>query len=289
MAIAERKPVQFSLPYLTPSSFNKHAFLSVKTSRTRVTNTRILKSPPHNVPHQPCERNRQFKSATAASFAHSGLPDGVDRGPTARAEGRNDDADGDLPALELLGLRNLDKPALDVTGMHINQTSPGLRELQGDSRGSHDRPLIIEEDEPDETDIEDEAEDTSGSRDANAMSPHNALATSELASGSDLISQQDTGNIAQSTSVESALRSLPKPSGKGGDDGWTKDEQVKSPPASAPSSPRPRSVEVSQDEIESQQRSGATSSKPELRDASQHGTPDQRLEEGRQRENMVVK
>jgi hypothetical protein len=87
MATAEMVPVQFSLPPLTPSSFNKHTFLPAKTSRICATNTRTPKSSPYNRPHRPCERNKQFKSAATANFAHSELQDGADHGPAARAEG----------------------------------------------------------------------------------------------------------------------------------------------------------------------------------------------------------
>ncbi|KAH6661755.1 hypothetical protein B0J14DRAFT_663176 [Halenospora varia] len=205
--------------------------------------------------------------------------------------------------------------------MHIDQTISGLGEGQGDTRGSQDRPVIIEEDE---------AEDTSSSRDADTgrverdTSPHNALATSELASRSstsisapsfekclrqsskppqDQINQQDIGNAAQSTSVESAPppHSLPKPSNTG-DDGWTEDsmaeleeemglaivEQAKSPPAGAPSSSHPPRSEESQDEIRSRQRSETAGSRlEEPRDGSRHATLDQDLG-WEQRETRVV-
>jgi hypothetical protein len=118
----------------------------------------------------------------------------------------------------------------------------------------------------------------------------------------DQIDQQDTGDMIQSTSVESAPHSRPGPSNTG-DDGWTDDsmaelegelglalvEQVNSSSASAPGSPcPPRSVEASQDESQSRKRSEATGSRPEdLRDASRYGTSDQGLE-CEQRENRVV-
>jgi hypothetical protein len=210
-----------------------------------------------------------------------------------------------------------------------------------------------------------EAEDTSSSRDTDTgrverdTSPHNALATSELASGlapsisapsfekwwdveeghyvyepvlrpgsceqqgvptvptqdqphglrqfseppQDQINQQDIGNAAQSTSVESAPppHSLPKPSDTG-DDGWAEDsmaeleeeiglamvEQVKSLPAGAPSSSHPPHWEESQDGIRSRQRSETAGSRPEEpRDGSRHATLDQGLE-WEQRETRVV-
>src|SRR6266536_2425361 len=119
----------------------------------------------------------------------------------------------------------------------------------------------------------------------------------------DQINQQDISDIAQSTSVESAPHSLPRPSDNG-DAGWTEDSmaelerevglalvaQVMSSPASVPNSPRPpRSVEAPQDEGQSQDRSETTGSRPEEpRDASRPGTPAQGLEEREQRETRVV-
>jgi hypothetical protein len=103
-------------------------------------------------------------------------------------------------------------------------------------------------------------------------------------------------------SVEPTPHSLPKPSDNG-DDGWTEDhmaelekelglalvEQVNSSSASAPSSPRPRSVQASQDESKSRESTEITGSRPEeLRDTSRHGTPAQGLEEWEQRETRVV-
>jgi hypothetical protein len=88
------------------------------------------------------------------------------------------------------------------------------------------------------------------------------------------------------------LYSLPKPSDSG-DDRWTDEsmaelekelglgltEEGNSSSASALASPRPRSVEASQDEIQSRERTETTGSRPEeLQDASRHGTA-QGLEE----------
>ncbi|CZR65235.1 uncharacterized protein PAC_15135 [Phialocephala subalpina] len=113
--------------------------------------------------------------------------------------------------------------------------------------------------------------------------------------------QQGVGSITRSTSVESAVHSLPKPSDSG-DDGWTDDsmaelekelelalsEQGNSPSASAPTPSRPRSVEAPQDEIQSRERTETTGSRPEeLQDASPHGTA-QGLEEWEQRETEVA-
>jgi hypothetical protein len=79
----------------------------------------------------------------------------------------------------------------------------------------------------------------------------------------DQTNQQGVDDITQSTSVESALHSLPKPSDNG-DDGWTdenmaklekelglalKEQQVESSSAGTPTPPSPRSVEAPQDEI----------------------------------------
>lgn len=66
-------------------------------------------------------------------------------------------------------------------------------------------------------------------------------------------------------------------------------EQVNSSSASAPSSPRLRSVEASQDESLSQERTETTASRPdEPRDASRHGTPAQGLEKWEQLETRVA-
>ena len=98
--------------------------------------------------------------------------------------------------------------------------------------------------------------------------------------------------------MESAPNSLPH-----SDNGWTEEsiveleegvslalaEQVNSSSASAPSSPRTRSVEAPQGEIMCRERTETTGSKPEeLQDTSRHGTPAQGLEEWEQRETQVV-
>lgn len=85
------------------------------------------------------------------------------------------------------------------------------------------------------------------------------------------------GSITRSASVEPALCSFPKLSDSG-NNGWTEEnmarlekelglvlevEQVKSPFASAPTSPSPRSVEAPRDEIQSRERSETTGSRPE--------------------------
>ena len=116
------------------------------------------------------------------------------------------------------------------------------------------------------------------------------------------ISQQDIGDITQSTPVESAPHSLPEPSDNG-DDGWTEDsmaefekevrralvEHVEPSLASTPNSLRPRSVEASQDESQNQVRSETTCSKPEeSRGASRPGTLAHGLEECIQRQIRVM-
>lgn len=114
--------------------------------------------------------------------------------------------------------------------------------------------------------------------------------------------QQGVGSITRSTSVESALHSLPK-SSDSGDDGWTDDsmaelekelglalgeQQVESSSASTPTSPSPRSAEAPQDEIQSRECSETTGSRPEeLRDACRRCTPAQGLE-WEQRETRVA-
>jgi hypothetical protein len=118
----------------------------------------------------------------------------------------------------------------------------------------------------------------------------------------DQANQQGVDDITRSTSVESALHSLPKPSDSG-DNGWTdenmaelekelglalEEQQVKSLLAGAPTSPSPRSVEAPQDEILSRERTETTGSRSEeLQDVSRHGTA-QGLEEWEQRESEVV-
>jgi len=103
----------------------------------------------------------------------------------------------------------------------------------------------------------------------------------------DQTSQHGVGSITRSTSVESALHSLPKLPDSG-DDGWTDDsmaelekelglaleeQQVESSSAGTPTSPRPRSVEAPPDETQSRERTETTGSRPEeLQDTSRHGT-----------------
>jgi hypothetical protein len=113
---------------------------------------------------------------------------------------------------------------------------------------------------------------------------------------------QQGGSITRSTSVESALHSLPKLPDSG-DDGWTDDsiaelekelglaleeQQVESSSAGTPTSPRPRSVEAPPDETQSRERTKTTGSRPEeLQDTSRHGTA-QGLEEWELQETEVV-
>ncbi|KAL2063229.1 hypothetical protein VTL71DRAFT_5033 [Oculimacula yallundae] len=103
----------------------------------------------------------------------------------------------------------------------------------------------------------------------------------------DQISQQDIDDITQSTSMESAPRSLLKPSDNG-IDGWTDDSmaelekelglaleelQVELPSAGTPTSPSPRSAEAPPDGIQSREYTETTSSRPEeLQDTSGNGT-----------------
>jgi hypothetical protein len=106
----------------------------------------------------------------------------------------------------------------------------------------------------------------------------------------DQTNQQGVGDITQSTSVEFALHSLPKPFDSG-DDGWTdenmaelekelglalEEQQVESLSASTPTPP-------------SREHSETTGSRPEeLRDASRRGTPAKDLERWEQQETQVV-
>ncbi|PVH70774.1 hypothetical protein DL98DRAFT_123429 [Cadophora sp. DSE1049] len=103
----------------------------------------------------------------------------------------------------------------------------------------------------------------------------------------DQINQQDIDDITQSTSMESAPRSLPKPSDNG-NDGWTDDStaelekelglaleelQVELSSAGTPTSPSSRSVEAPMDGIQSRERTETTGSRSEeLQDTSPHGT-----------------
>lgn len=118
----------------------------------------------------------------------------------------------------------------------------------------------------------------------------------------DQTNQQGISRITRSTSVESALHSLPKLPDSG-DDGWTdenmaelekelglalEEQQVESSSAGTPTSPSPRSVEAPQDETQSRDRTETTGSRPEeLQDTSRHGTA-QGLEEWEQQETEVV-
>lgn len=79
--------------------------------------------------------------------------------------------------------RRLKQPTPNTAETLVDQTKPGLGERQGDSL---DQPIILD-DEPDEAGAGDGAEGASGDVDAGRIgrdaSPHNTLATSELASG----------------------------------------------------------------------------------------------------------
>jgi hypothetical protein len=188
--------------------------------------------------------------------------------------------------------------------------------------------ILDNDDDPDEAGAGDEAEGASSDVDTGSIerdaSLHNTFATSELASEphhvppapaqaqpqtlpqsskplQDQTKQQGVGTITRSTSVESVLHSLPKPSDSG-DDGWTDEsmaeldkelglaliEQGNLSSASAPTSLRPRSVEAQQVEIHSQEHTETTGSRPEeLQDTSRHGTA-QSLEEWEQLETEEV-
>lgn len=122
----------------------------------------------------------------------------------------------------------------------------------------------------------------------------------------DANNQQDIGDITQSTSVESAPHSVPKPSDNG-DNGWTDDTMAElekelelatvdqintsstSTLSSTPSSPRSRSIEAPQGEIQRRECNETTGSRPEEpRYASRHGTPAPGLGEWEQRETRMV-
>jgi hypothetical protein len=115
----------------------------------------------------------------------------------------------------------------------------------------------------------------------------------------DRISQQEIDDITQSTSMESALHSLLKPS----DDGWTDDsmaelkkelglaleeEQVKSSSPSAPTSPSPRSVEEVPRDPESRAQRKPPVADQKNCDASRRSNPAQDLEWLEQQETEVV-
>lgn len=114
----------------------------------------------------------------------------------------DDESDDDLPSLEELfrttplpnastetskienTLEHHKHPAPNA-GILVDQTKSGLGERQGDSP---DQPVILDDDESDEEDIEDEAEGASGDVETRCIerdqSLYNSLATPELASGS---------------------------------------------------------------------------------------------------------
>ncbi len=189
--------------------------------------------------------------------------------------------------------------------------------------------MTLDYDDPDEAVAVDEAEGASGVVDTGHIeqvaSLHNTFPTSELASEphgvpsapaqaqphtlpqsskplQDQTNQQGIDDITQSTSVESVLHSLPKPSDSG-DDGWTdesmaeldhelglalEEQQVESLSAGTPTSPSPRSVEAPQDETQSRKHTETTGSRPEeLRDACRRGTP-QGLEWEQQETEVAV-
>jgi hypothetical protein len=190
--------------------------------------------------------------------------------------------------------------------------------------------VILDDDHPVEAGAGNEAEGASGDSDSRHIkqvaSLHNTFTTSELASEphgvpstpaqaqphtlpqsskplQDQTNQQGVDDITQSTSVEFALHSLPKPFDSG-DDRWTnenmaelekelglalEEQQVESLSTSTPTPPSPRSVEALQDQIQSRERSETTGSRPEeLRDASRRSTPAQDLEWWEQQETQVV-
>jgi hypothetical protein len=119
----------------------------------------------------------------------------------------------------------------------------------------------------------------------------------------DWANQQGVDDIPRSTSVESALHSLPRLFDSG-DDGWTEEnmaelekelglaleeQQVESSSAGAPTSPSPRLVEAPQDETRSREISETTGSRSEeLQDARRRSTPAQDLEKWEQQETEVV-
>jgi hypothetical protein len=152
--------------------------------------------------------------------------------------------------------------------------------------------VTLDNDDSDDAGAGDKAEGASGDVDTGCIeqdaSLYDTFATSELASElhgmpsasaqaqpqtlpqsskplQDRANQQGVDDIARSTSVESALHSLPK-SSNDGDDGWTdentaelekelglalEEEQVKLLFAGAPTSPSPRPVEAPQNETQS--------------------------------------
>ncbi|KAH6704184.1 hypothetical protein BKA61DRAFT_183702 [Leptodontidium sp. MPI-SDFR-AT-0119] len=118
----------------------------------------------------------------------------------------------------------------------------------------------------------------------------------------DQTNQQNIDDITQSTSMESAPHSRPKPSDNG-NDGWTDDsmaelekalglaleeQHVESSSAGTPTPLSPRSVEAPPDETQSRERTETTGSRPEeLQDTSRYGTA-QGLEEWELQETEVV-
>jgi len=103
----------------------------------------------------------------------------------------------------------------------------------------------------------------------------------------DQTNQQGISRITRSTSVESALHSLPKLPDSS-DDGWTDENMAELEKELGLASPTPRSVDAPGNDTQSRERTETTSSRPEeLQDTSRHGTA-QGLEEWEQQETEVV-
>ncbi|KAE8440871.1 hypothetical protein EG329_006358 [Mollisiaceae sp. DMI_Dod_QoI] len=238
-------------------------------------------------------------------------------------------------------VQRLEQPALDGAGLQVDRTQPGLGGHQGDSRDQpvilddddSDKAGAGDEAEGASGDVDTNSLASGPTKSIGASGPwydveegcyieepapglgpceqQRVLSTPAQAQPKtfprsstplqDQTNQQGVGSITRSTSVESAVHTLPKPSDSG-DDGWTDDsmaelekelelalaEQGNSPSASAPTPSRPRSVEAPQDEIQSRERTETTGSRPEeLQDASRHGTA-QGLEEWERQETEMV-
>ncbi|KAH6668417.1 hypothetical protein B0J14DRAFT_163863 [Halenospora varia] len=199
-ALESREFVRFAPPLSSASFCNRNNLCPAKPSRA-------IRSP----------TSSQKARRPAATPSRSGCQAKADRN-MATSE------DDDLPSLEELSrtaprpkisteasktestAQRQEQPALDGAGLQVDRTQPGLGGRQGDSR---DQPMILDDDYPDEAE-----EGTSGDVDTRCIgrdaSPHNTLATSELASKatSPLIHPVHSMTLRRAAILRSELRDL---------------------------------------------------------------------------------
>ncbi|KAH6668337.1 hypothetical protein B0J14DRAFT_160406 [Halenospora varia] len=248
--------VRFALPLSNASFNNRNTLWPAKPSRA-------IRSP----------TSSQKARRPAATPFRSGCQAEADRN-TATSEGRqraltvsDDESNDDLPSLEELSRRaphpkisteasktestaqRLEQPALDGAGLQVDRTQPGLGRRQGDSR---DQPMVLDDDS-------DEAEEgTPGDVDTRRIgrdtSPHNTLATSELASGP--TKSIDTSgpwyDVEEGCYIEERAPGL----------GPCEQQGVHSAPAQAQPQILPRSSQSPQDQINQQYFLNITESMP---------------------------